>query len=77
MNTDSESTWKILETPEEQHTQCTKHFEIQKNFIIDHINQKYITVKHVSGDDNLADLLTKALSADKNKHFSQLLDIRN
>ena len=28
INTDSESTWKIIKTPEEQHTQRTKHFEI-------------------------------------------------
>ena len=75
INTDSESTWKIIKTPEEQHTQRTKHFEIQKNFIIDRIKQKYIAVKHIPGDNNPADLLTKALSADKNKCFSQLLGI--
>ena len=75
MHTDSGSVMDILKTPEEQHTQCTKHFEIRKNFIIDCIKQKYITVKHIPGDNNPADLLTKALSADKNKCFSQLLGI--
>lgn len=76
IHTDSASTLAILRTPEEQHTQRTKHFEIRKNFITDRISQKYITVKHVSTNEQLADLLTKALSSDKNKRFSQLLGIR-
>jgi hypothetical protein len=71
--TDSASTIAILNAPEEQHTQCTKHFEIRKNFITDRIEQKFIDVKHVVTNDQLADLLTKALSSDKNKHFTQLL----
>lgn len=76
IHTDSASTLAILRTPEEQHTQRTKHFEIRKNFIIDRIAQKYITVQHVPTNEQLADLLTKALSSDKNKRFSQLLGIR-
>lgn len=35
MHTDSTSTIAILDAPEEQHMQCTKHFEIHKNFITD------------------------------------------
>ena len=75
INTDSESTLAIIRSPDEQHTQRTKHFEIRKNFITDRIKQRYIKVKHVSTHDQLADMLTKALSADKIKRFSKELRI--
>ena len=74
--TDSASTLAIIRSPEEQHTQRTKHFEIRKNFIADRIEQKYISVSHISTNDQRADLLTKALSNEKLKRFVDLLHIR-
>jgi hypothetical protein len=71
--TDSASTIAILNALEEQHTQCTKHFEIRNFFITNCIKQKFIDVKHIVTNDQLADLLTKALFSDKNKCFIQLL----
>jgi hypothetical protein len=41
---DSASTLAIVRAPEEQHLQCTKHFETRKNFISNRIEKKYITV---------------------------------
>ena len=74
--TDSASTLAIIRSPEEQHTQRTKHFEIRKNFIADRIEQKYISVSHISTNDQRADLLTKALSNEKLKRFTELLHLR-
>jgi hypothetical protein len=75
INSDSASTLAIIRAPEEQHTQRTKHFDIRKNFLTDRIKQRYIAVKHVSTHDQLADILTKALSADKIKRFCKDLRI--
>lgn len=40
---------------------CTKHIDIHHHFICDHIQDKSIDIKHISSNDNLADLFTKAL----------------
>ena len=73
--TDSASTIVIVCSPEEQHSQRTKHFEIRKNFISDRVDKGYITVHHISSNDQRADTLTKALPYDKLKHFNELLHI--
>lgn len=59
--TDSASTLAILNAPEEQHTQRTKHFDIRKNFITDRIEKNFITVEFICTNEQQADLLTKAL----------------
>ena len=73
--TDSASTIAIVRSPEEQHSQRTKHFNIRKNFISDRIDKKYITIHHISSNDQRADTLTKALPLEKLKHFNELLHI--
>jgi hypothetical protein len=73
---DSASTLAIVCAPEEQHSQRTKHFEIRKNFIGDHIEKKFITVHWISSADQCADTLTKALPLEKLKHFNELLHIQ-
>ena len=40
----------------------TKHIEIDCHFIREKVNQKYISLDHVSSADQEADLLTKAVS---------------
>ena len=73
--TDSASTIAIVSSPEEQHSQRTKHFNICKNFISDHITNGYITVHHIPSGDQRADTLTKALPLEKLKHFNELLHV--
>jgi hypothetical protein len=70
--TDSASILVIVHSPKEQHSQCTKHFEIRKNFIGNRIEQKYITVHWIASNDQCADILTKALTVNmgQNKNFA-------
>ncbi|KAI0520011.1 hypothetical protein KFK09_007476 [Dendrobium nobile] len=49
----------------------TKHIEIDHHFISDHIGNHIIDVSHISSVDQLADILTKPLSAIR---FSALCD---
>jgi hypothetical protein len=74
--TDSASTLAIVCSPEEQHSQCTKHFEIRKNFIGNRIEQKYITVHWIASNNQCANILTKALPLKKLKHFNELLHVQ-
>ena len=76
MYTDSASTIAIVRSPEEQHSQRTKHFNIRKNFISDRIDKGYITIHHIASNDQRADTLTKALPLEKLKHFNELLHVR-
>ena len=76
MYTDSASTLAIVQSPEEQHSQHTKHFEIRKNFIGDRIDKQFITVHWIASADQRADLLTKALPLEKLKHFNAQLHIQ-
>ena len=71
--TDSASAIAIIKSPEEERTQRTKHFNIRKNFFADRIDKGYLQLEHISTNEQQADLLTKALSADKVKRFMQLL----
>lgn len=73
--TDSASSLAIINSPEEQNTQRTKHFDIRKNFFADRIEKGFINLKHVTTDKNQADLLTKSLSTDKLKRFMELLHL--
>ena len=75
MYTDSTSTIVIVHSPKEQHSQRTKHFNIRKNFISDHVEKKYITISHITSNDQCVDTLTKALPLEKLKHFNELLHV--
>jgi hypothetical protein len=43
----------------------TKHIDVSHLFVCDHIEKGEIRVEHVSGTDNVADVLTKSLSKEK------------
>ena len=73
MYTDSASTLAIVHLSIEQHLQHTKHFNIWKNFISDHVDQGYITIHYIPSNDQCADTLIKALPLEKLKHFNELL----
>ncbi|KAJ3479322.1 hypothetical protein NLI96_g9143 [Meripilus lineatus] len=53
----------------------SKHIDIRHHFIRDHINQKTITVPHVATQDNVADVLTKALPRDAHTRHTQALGL--
>ena len=72
---DNAATISIVNSPDEQHTQRTKHFSICKYFIHDRIETKWINVKYIQTNDQQADMFTKALSADKVKRFVNLLQL--
>lgn len=48
----------------------SKHIDVRHHFIREHLEAGHIVIPHVSGDDNLADLFTKALPRPK---FDSLL----
>ena len=53
-----------------QHDQ-TKHVEVDRHFIKEKLEAKIIEVPHVQSEDQLADVLTKAVSS---QAFSRCLD---
>ena len=59
---DNAATISIVHSPDEQHTQRTKHFSIRKSFIHDRIETKWINVKYIPTNDQQADLLTKPIA---------------
>ena len=42
----------------------TKHVEVDRHFIRDHLEKKTIKLPHVASKDQLADMLTKAVCTD-------------
>ena len=59
LHCDNESAVKIANNPV-QHDR-TKHVEIDRHFIKDHLERKTIELPHVSSEEQLADMLTKAV----------------
>jgi hypothetical protein len=54
----------------------TKHIDIRYHFIRDCINNNQLAVDHVPGDENPADILTKALGPTKHDYLIELLGMR-
>ena len=57
-------------------TDRAKHIDIRHHFIREQIAVGAVQVKHVSTTHQLADILTKPLSAEKFRHFLPLLGLR-
>lgn len=55
--------------------QKTKHLDVQLHFIRD-VNEKFIKLKHVTSELNIADILTKSLDSAKISKLNQLLSLR-
>lgn len=59
LHCDNESVVKISNNPV-QHD-MTKHVEIDRHFIKDHLDRKTVELPHVSSEDQLVDMLTKVV----------------
>ena len=66
---------RIFENPV-QHDR-TKHVEIDRHFIKDHLDGKIITLPFVRSEDQLADILTKAVSTQVFEQALSKLDVRD
>ena len=55
----------------------TKHVEIDRHFIKEKLEAKLIEVPHVRSQDQLADILTKALSSQAFHGILDKLDMQN
>ena len=66
---------RIFENPV-QHDR-TKHVEIDRHFIKDHLDGKIITLPFVRSEDQLADILTKAVSTQAFEQALSKLDVRD
>jgi hypothetical protein len=53
----------------------TKHIEVHYHFIREKVLAKEIDLIHVSTEDQVADIFTKALSTDKLKKFLKMLGV--
>lgn len=54
----------------------SKHIDLRYHFIRDCVEQGLIVIKHVSTDEQRADILTKALAAAKFEKMRSLLGVR-
>ena len=69
------ATITVVKSQEMTFNARTKHLDLRKNAIRDYIDKKLINVKYVPTKDQRADILTKALDAQRNKLLMSLLGI--
>jgi hypothetical protein len=50
-----------------------RHILVKLEFIKSNVRRKRLRVTHVAGDDNIADMLTKPMSCERNTRFCNLL----
>ncbi len=53
----------------------TKHIEVQYHFIREKVLAKEINLIHVSTEDQVGDIFTKALGTNKLRKFRKMLDV--
>ena len=69
------ATITVVKSEEMTFNARTKHLDLCKNTVRDYIDKKLINVKYVPTKDQWADILTKALVAQRNKLLMSLLGI--
>ena len=72
---DNMATIKVVTAEEMTFNYRTKHLDLRKNTVCDYIKKNSINVKYVPTKDQKADILTKALDAQKNKHLMSQLGL--
>ncbi len=71
---DNQSAMQVAKHPEHQSTM--KHVHRAYHWIHDHVERDLISVSHVPGDLNPADIFTKPLGCIKFLHFREMLGLR-
>ena len=72
--TDSLSAIGLANNPE--HHAKTKHIDIQYHFVREHVTNNTIQLSHISTKEQLADMLTKALSGPTFKYLVKQMNLR-
>lgn len=73
---DNQSAQKLLESKEYSHKR-TKHIDLRYHYIKDLIQSGFATVKYLSTQEMIADVLTKPLSSMKHKYFINEINVKN
>lgn len=69
---DNQSTIKIANTFE---TKRCKHIDVKFHFIKDLVNSKRVEIKYISTNEQIADILTKAMAESKLNLFREGLNV--
>ena len=69
------ATIKVVKSEEMTFNYRTKHLDLRKNAVRDYIQKGFIDVVYVPTKDQRADILTKALDAQRNKHLMSQLGL--
>lgn len=72
---DNQSALKLLEVKEYSHKR-TKHMDLRYHFVKDLVQKDYISIKYLSTNDMIADVLTKPLSSTKHSSFIKDLNVK-
>lgn len=56
-----------------ENTKRSKHIDIKVHFIKDIVCKQLINVKYIKSEENIADIMTKALSLNKFNYFKNML----
>ena len=68
-------TIKVVKSEEMTFNARTKHLDLWKNVVCDYIEKSIIDVVYVPTKDQRADILTKALDTQRNKHLMSQLGL--
>lgn len=68
---DNKSAIEICETLKMNHN--VKHINLRINFVREQIECGFIKLVYINTEDNVADVLTKALAIEKHAHFVNVL----
>jgi hypothetical protein len=76
MYCDNRSAISMAERPEQRFSERTKHITMQRDFFLNYIENKFIEIKWVPTETQLADIMTKPLSGIMTKHFTTMLGLK-